>query len=402
MIKFVWQGGKMKDVWCKYGQRMLKIANVTEEGRFGGPQRWISAVSGRLKDFGLDQIVVFPALDSDRFYEELDQQRIETRRIVLHRLTKEKNHLIKFVFLFIPEIISLYKLFKKEGVDIVHCNNSWQFKGVIAGRLAGKKVVWHLHETSTPFFVNIIFKFLASYFCNAFITAGKRVKSYYLSGPGFAQKLAVEIQAPVDTSVFDPEKVKEDQKIAGCPGLKIVTAGNINPLKGIEYFVEMSSILNKQHADLNFFVVGPHLDSQKKYSEKMFRLAEDFELKNFHFYGPSDNIPSVLKATDIYICSSIAEASPISVWEAMSMAKPIVSTDVGDVTRFIKNGENGFVVPIKDAAALAEKVGLLIEDKELRKKFAQKARGVAVKHLGIDICVKKHAEFYEKIVLSLG
>jgi len=103
---------------------MLKIANVTKEGGFGGSRMWIWAVSGRLKDLGFDQIVVFPALDSDRFYEELNQQRIETRRIVLHRLTKEKNHLIKFVVLFILEIVSLYKLFKKEGVDIVHCNNS--------------------------------------------------------------------------------------------------------------------------------------------------------------------------------------------------------------------------------------------------------------------------------------
>ena len=129
---------------------MLKVANVTEEGRYGGPQRWISALSGRLKDFGFDLIVIFSSLNSDRFYEELNLQGISTKQIPLHRLTKDKRHLIKFVLLFIPETISLYKLFKKEGVDIVHCNNSWQFKGVIAGRLAGKKVVWHLHETFTP------------------------------------------------------------------------------------------------------------------------------------------------------------------------------------------------------------------------------------------------------------
>ena len=103
---------------------MLKIANVAKEGRFGGPRGWIPTVSGRLKDSGFDQIVIFRVLDSDRFYEDLNLQRIKTRRIVLHRLTKEKNHLIKFVVLFILEIVSLYKLLKKEGVDIVHYNNS--------------------------------------------------------------------------------------------------------------------------------------------------------------------------------------------------------------------------------------------------------------------------------------
>lgn len=377
---------------------MLKIANVTEEGRFGGPQRWISAVSGRLKNFGFDQIVVFPVPDSDRFYEELNQQRIETRRIVLHRLTKEKNHLIKFVLLFIQEIISLYKLFKKEGVDIVHCNNSWQHKGLIAGRLAGKKVVWHLHETSTPFFINIIFKFLATYFTDAFITAGERVRSYYLSDQRLSGKPIIQIQAPVDTSVFDPEKVEEDQRIADCPGIKIVTAGNINPTKGLEYFVEMASILNQRYDNLSFFVVGAHFDSQRVYLNKILGLMKQYGLKNLHFYGSSENIPSVLKAADVYVCSSIAEASPVSVWEAMSMEKAIVSTDVGDTANFIKDGESGYIVPIKNASAMAEKAGLLIENATLRKKVGTNVRKIAVKNLDVDVCTRKHAEFYRKIM----
>lgn len=377
---------------------MLKIASIVEEGRFGGPQRWISAVSGRLKDFGFNQIVIFPALDSDRFYEELSLQGISTKRIPLHRLTKEKTHLIKFVLLFIPEIISLYKLFRKEDVDIVHCNNSWQFKGVIAGRFAGKKVVWHLHETSTPFFVNIIFKLLATYFCNAFITAGKRVESYYLSGQRFAQKQVVDIQAPVDTVLFDSEKVIEDSAITAYAGLKIVTVGNINPTKGVEYFVEMASILNQRYDNLNFFVVGPHLDSQRVYSDKIIGLMKKYDLKNLHFCGLSENIPSILKAADVYVCSSIAEASPISVWEAMSMEKAIVSTDVGDVAKFIKDGVSGYIVPIKNALAMAEKVKLLIENTALRKKVGKNARKIAVKNLDVDLCTKKQAEFYREIM----
>lgn len=376
----------------------MKIATVTEEGRFGGPERWISSVSGKLKDFGFDQIVIFPTLDSDRFYEELNLQKIETRRIALHRLTKEKTHLIKFILLFFPEIVLLYKLFKKEGVDIVHCNNSWQFKGVIAGKLAGKKVVWHLHETSTPFFAKIVFKLLASYFCDTFITAGTRVKSYYLNGPRFAQKQIVEIQAPVDTALFDPEKVVKDPVRAVYAGLKIVTVGNINPTKGVEYFIEMASILNQRYDNLSFFVVGPHLDSQRVYSDKIVGLMKKYDLKNLHFCGSSENIPSILKAADVYVCSSIAEASPISVWEAMSMGKAIVSTDVGDVAKFIKDGVSGYIVPIKNALAMAEKVELLIENTALRKKVGKNARKIAVKNLDVDICTKKQAEFYREIM----
>lgn len=376
----------------------MKVANVIMEGRFGGPQAWITAVAERLRNDGIETIVVFPKNDSGLFYKKLTEKGIQTRRLGLHCLTKQKSRLVKYFILFFPEIFSLYKLIKKENVDIVHCNNSWQIKGVLAGMLARKPIVWTIHESQTPALINVIFKFLALHFCDAFITAGKRVRAYYFSDQRFAGKQIMEIQAPVDTSVFDPEKVEENRRIALYQGLKIVTVGNINPLKGIEYFVQMAAILNERFDNLNFFVVGSHFATQKEYSEKVFGLAENFGLENFHFYGPSDDVPSVLKAADIYVCSSVAEASPISVWEAISMARPIVSTDVGDVAQFIKDGENGFVVPIKNSAALAEKVALLIEDEELREKFGQKARDVAIKYLDIDICAKKHAEFYRKVL----
>ncbi len=82
------------------------------------------------------------------------------------------------------------------------------------------------------------------------------------------------------------------------------------------------------------------------------------------------------------------------------MAKPIVSTNVGDVAKFIKDGENGFIVPIKDTAAMAEKIGLLIENKELRRKFGRQARETAVKHLDVENCVKKHVQLYRKVMLA--
>ena len=376
----------------------IRIINILEEGRYGGPQKRTTLTCAKMDNNEFEVLVVFPRSESDLFYEKLSIKGIKNKRIDLHRLTKQKAHLVKYIALFIPELFALYKLFKKEHVDIVQCNGSWQIKGVIAGSLSGAKVVWFLNDTQMPLLLRMIFRRLALICCDAVIANGNRAKKYYLDDLRLISIPFEVIQSPVDTSIFEPEKVEKDRKIMNCPGLKIVTVGNVNPLKGIEYFIEMASILNRLYDDLDFFVVGPRFDSQRVYSDKILRLIKQYGLKNLHFYGPSDNIPSVLKAADIYVCSSIAEASPISVWEAMSMEKAIVSTGVGDVANFIKDGESGFVVPIKDAAALAEKVGVLIEDEELRKKFGQKAREVAVKHLDIDICVKKHADFYQKII----
>ena len=376
----------------------IKIANIIEEGRYGGPQVRIVSVAEKLKNERIETVVICPEKNSERLYTEAVSKKVKVCRLPMHRLSKSPLTVLKYLFTFPGEVLSLYKIIKKEKVHIMHCNSARQFKGVVAGSLARKKVIWHLNDTTVIFIINLVFKLLALTLCDAFITAGEKVRVYYLSDGSLSERQIIEIQAPVDISVFNPDTAKEDRNIASFSGLKIITVGNINPLKGIEYFIKMASILNKKYNNIVFFVVGSHLTNQRKYSEKAVALVKTYRVKRFHFYGPSDNILSVLKATDIYVCSSIAEASPISVWEAMSMAKPIVSTDVGDVAKFIKNGESGFVVPIKDAEAMAEKTGLLIESVKLRERFGQKAREEAIKHLDLNICVKRHARFYREII----
>jgi glycosyltransferase involved in cell wall biosynthesis len=368
------------------------------EGRYGGPQARIASIVGKLKRYGIETIAVIPINDSEFFYKRLLENGTPVRRMRLHRLTKRGPDLFKFLVLFVWELFSLYRMFKEEQVNIVHCNGSWQIKGVVAGKLARKRVVWHLNDTEMPGFMRFIFRFVALHFCDFYINAGKRVKGYYLKDPRLWKKHVVEIQSPVDTSIFSPKNVRTDEKIVCFDGLKILTVGNLNARKGIEYFIEMASILNKQYDNLNFFVVGSHFATQSKYIKAVSDLVKSLEVENVHFYGTSDDVPAVLKAADVYVCSSISEASPISVWEAMSMARAIVTTDVGDVAQFIRDGHNGFVVPIKDAIALAEKVDILIENEKLRKDFGSKSREVAVKFLDVDVCAKKHAQFYREIM----
>ena len=50
--------------------------------------------------------------------------------------------------------------------------------------------------------------------------------------------------------------------------------------------------------------------------------------------------PSFLKSGDIFVYTSISESGPMAVWEAMAMGKPIVTTDVGSVSQYLKNEEN--------------------------------------------------------------
>jgi glycosyltransferase involved in cell wall biosynthesis len=314
-------------------------------------------------------------------------------------LTRNKIDLCKYFLFFIYEIILLYSFFKKERFDIIHCSGgSWQYKGLIAGKLAGAKTLWHLNDTGMPPVILFFLKILATRFADGFIAAGQRVKDFYTPHIGSSDKPIFEIQAPVATANFDSQHVKADKAVNSKEGIKIISVGNLNPLKGYEYFIEMAERLNQIHKNLHFFIVGPDFESQRIYVNRLYNLKRQFNLNNLNFYGACHDVRQVLKPADIYVCSSITEASPISVWEAMSMGKAIVSSNVGDVPRFIKDNKNGFIVPCRDSQALAAKVDTLITAPELRKNFGKRARQTAKQFLDISVIVQNHLNAYHKTI----
>ena len=376
----------------------MKVANITLDGRVAGPQSQIVRVAERLRRKGIETVVLMPRRNSEIVYSQLVERDIPVKRLNLHYLTTHKPHLVAYAFSFLPELCSLYWHLRRERVSLVHCNGSWQLKGVIAGKIAGAKVIWHIQDTCMPWAIRTLCRILARSLCDGLIFAGKSAKDHYANGNGLGARRTAVIQAPVDTSHFNPDDVPPDSLMANTPGIKISTVGYVNPFKGIEYFIEMARILNATYQKLHFYIVGPELDSERTYAREMTRLSNRYNLKNVHFYGICDDVPRILKGTDIYVCSSVTEASPMSVWEAMAMRKAVVSTDVGDVRRFIEDGKNGFVVPPRDAESLAHKVGILIESEELRDSFGKRARATAVRDLDVGICADKFRRFYTEIL----
>ncbi len=375
----------------------MKVINIILEPRIGGPQLRIALVAKYLKEhFGIETLVVFPEKKSGEYKNLLDKMGVAYRSLRLHKLSKNPGSLLQWFISLAPETVRLKKIIREEAPDLVHCNGSWQWKGVWAAKSAGCKVVWHLNDTGILLPVKWLLKLWLP-LADGFITAGSRVKSYYLGNFKLDKPLR-EIQAPVDTAIFNPEQTSAEESMKRYRGVKIITVGNINACKGIEYLIDAAALLNTSRRDLHFVVVGKLLDTQRGYIEKLKKKIKNRGLENVYFWGGSSQIPGLLAAADIYVCPSVTEASPLSVWEAMAMEKAVVSTDVGSVPDFIREGENGFVVPTRDPEKLAGKISALIDDPGLRKTMGKKARETAVKELDIRITAGLHKDIYEKIL----
>lgn len=308
----------------------------------------------------------------------------------LHRIERTLGGNLAKLWHFVPELWRLTRRLRRERVEVVHCNSAWQIKPVIAGWLAGVPVVLHLNDAWEARFIDVLFPLLKP-FCSGFIVTGERSRArYWRKGGG---ESAMAIQAPVDCARFDPARA------GACPlpshdGLTVMTSGNITPTKGVEYFIDMAADLERRDPSLRFVVVGPELANQTEYTAMLKQRVLDHGLRNLTFYGPTENMPSLLACADVFVCPSITESGPMVVWEAMAMARAIVSADVGDVSLYMPHGVAGTIVPVGDARALADGVWDLLQDGGKRAEFGRRARDAAVERLDISVAAARHAEAY--------
>jgi glycosyltransferase involved in cell wall biosynthesis len=377
------------------------IFNVIEEGKLGGPQvrmvRVAAALAGRV-----DTLVVMPLANSVPFREACEALHVDYRALPLTRMTKEWRVALGYLLFSPLEVFRLARLVRRSKADLVHVSGgSWQVKGVIAARLARVPCVWHLNDTMMPGFIRKMFRMLSGS-ASGYIFASERTQAYY-AGLVDARKPCFVVPAPVDTKEFDPAlAIDGDEDLLQRWAGKVVVGvtANVNRVKGLETFIRVAGRLNARFEPekLVFACVGPVYANQRGYHEKLLALCGELGVANMEFVGARSDVRPLLKRFDVYLCTSVAESSPISVWEAMAMARPVVSTDVGDVPLYVKDGESGFVITVGDDAALAQKVGLLIDDAGLRARLGGNARRIAVDKLDLAICADRHLAAYRALL----
>lgn len=169
-----------------------------------------------------------------------------------------------------------------------------------------------------------------------------------------------------------PEKRKEvrakyqlgDQEVA------VAIVGRLAPIKNHAFFLQVvESLLRKGISNARFFIVG---DGELKNE-----ITAASEAINGQF-GEKIVLTSWIKdiatfnaGMDIICLTSNNEGTPVSLIEAQACDVPVVTTDVGGVRDIVSEGETGYIIPKGDIKQFEEKLGLLIENEEIRRKMSQ-------------------------------
>jgi glycosyltransferase involved in cell wall biosynthesis len=178
--------------------------------------------------------------------------------------------------------------------------------------------------------------------------------------------------------------------------LNVIYVARLAHPKGHKELIEAWSVISKNNLDARLLLAGPD-----DFNGQLQLNAKQFGVENtIHFMGPQSNILSVLEKCHIGVFPSFKEGLPIALLEKMAMALPVLVSDISELTSIVTHNENGLVFKCGDVNDLAEKLHLLLNDGNLRKRLGKNARLTIEKKFGSNNIALPNELFYEKILHS--
>jgi glycosyltransferase involved in cell wall biosynthesis len=162
------------------------------------------------------------------------------------------------------------------------------------------------------------------------------------------------------------------------------------PQKGLHLLIEAAPAVLSRHPDARFVLVGEgELRGELEEQARAARLAG-----RFIFTGQRQDVPELVSSFDVFALPSYFEGLCYAVIEAQAAGVPVVATPVGGIPENVVPGETGVLVPIGDAAALAEAISDLLDDPEEAGRLASEARRRVFERYPVERMVEQTLRLY--------
>ena len=198
---------------------------------------------------------------------------------------------------------------------------------------------------------------------------------------------------------IDPAKIlvlynglAQPEAPAPPPGQRlVVSVGRIDPLKDIHTLLRVAAETLRLVPDARFRHYGAVTEGEEAYEQSCLALHERLGLgSRFEFMGRTTDPNGAVRAADVVLMTSISEGLPMSVLEAMSQGRPVVSTCVGGVPDVVK-GCGALTAP-GDDHALSMAVVMLLRNPDLAWQLGQRGHGRLGRIFNEGACVEGYRE----------
>ncbi|CAG1022322.1 N-acetyl-alpha-D-glucosaminyl L-malate synthase [Methylococcales bacterium] len=263
-------------------------------------------------------------------------------------------------------IWAISHIIEKNKIDVVYTNTVTVLDGALAAYATKKPHIWHAREFIKKnndikaylpsFLITFIMNMLSDHIIVNSNSLYESIKTFFLS-----KKISIIHNAVNIKSFNDKASSIELKKQLNIPfNTRLVSyVGALTPRKDIVTFINAANYITSKTENIVFLLVG---QSEEPYITELNSLIDELSLRNNLFIlGQRNDIPALMHATDVLVLTSIQEAFGRVIIEAMAASKPVVATKSGGPEEIIVDGETGFLVPVKDAQAIANKVTYLLE-----------------------------------------
>jgi N-acetyl-alpha-D-glucosaminyl L-malate synthase BshA len=198
----------------------------------------------------------------------------------------------------------------------------------------------------------------------------------------------------------DPDRFKRDgsafRHVYGATNEKLLChVSNFRPVKRIMDVLQVFARVSPR-VPSRLLMIGDGPDRSR--AEAFCR--EHHLRERVFFLGNVPNLEEVVGATDLFLLPSEAESFGMAALEAMASEVPVIATKAGGLPEVVVDGETGYLLPVGDVEAMADRAIEILSDAQLQRKMGRRAREVAIERFDERKIVPMYREFYERVIGS--
>jgi N-acetyl-alpha-D-glucosaminyl L-malate synthase BshA len=291
---------------------------------------------------------------------------------------------------------------RRVGLDIIHAHYAipHAISGYLAKQILGTKrpkLITTLHGTditlvgADPSFFSVT-KFSMEV-SDALSTVSRYIVDKTSADFGISKPIRL-IPNFVDNSRFRPDQGGCMRELFAGPDEKIIMhLSNYRPVKNAPDVVRIFKLVNDQMPS-KLVLIGDGPDAPY-----VLRLAEELGLKDrVLFLGGQDSVETILCKGDLFLLPSASEAFGLAALEAMACGVPVVGSIVGGLPELVRDGEVGYLEPIGDVNAMAERSLEILSDINLHRRLSENARKLTVEKFDTADIVSQYYQFYQEVL----
>jgi len=293
----------------------------------------------------------------------------------------------------------LCRVIYRHRVDLLHVNSyvPGNYARLAAALMQVPIVIDHWHGfTRFNAKRRLICRFLGR-FTDLSLAVSQGVRDYLVRQGGLNPAKVRVVANGVDTAAIDAARPGDEvRRELGLPeGLPVIgLVGRLDHWgKGHqELFTAMAQLKERHPVHALIVGGGRRIDEVKALAAGLGLAGE------VHFLGPRRDVPDLLNAMDIFVLPSYSEGVSLALLEAMAAGLPVIATAVGGLPEVVTDGDNGLLIPPRDAEALAGALEQLLGDPEFARRLGANARDHVREHFSLERLGREINEIYGELV----